>query len=571
MNDYISQYNLSYHLIGTKSEFDIEYSPDYGNLLKSLTGFDGSNGFCFVSEKKLIFITDGRYILQAENQLKKLDADFKILNMHDVNFKSDLTSSFATTVRVGYNSRAFTKSTIKLLESNNIIYIPLEFRRKTFLNIPINKRAAFLYDEHEVSYKDKISLVTSKLKNDYYLFNNPSSICWLLNIRGQDIDYNLVFLCYGILEKSTGILTIFCEDPSHLEVISQYRKVEIEDLKYLESELKGIIKRGKSLGASDKLTIYYHNLLNKKIEIEEDYCSKLRSIKTEIEIEDSKRIHIEDGLAFINWWFSFEEKIKQNIKVDELSVSKDLEESRRERKDFFILSFETIVGFNENGAIIHYRPIAETNKRIAGNGLLLLDSGGHYFGGTTDVTRVIAIGDEHTDEQKRHYTLVLKAHLRLLDYFFPKNIPLHQLNSIGRYELWNEGLDFDHGLGHGVSNFIEVHEPPYSINSRCTEGLIENIILSNEPGLYFPNEYGIRIENLMYSRSVISESGKEFIYFENLTMIPYDLRLINVDLLSEKEISQINNYHEQIYLLFQNKVDDEMRDWLDKKTQKINR
>jgi Xaa-Pro aminopeptidase len=565
----ITTYNLDYYLLATKCEFDVEYLPDYAKNLEKITGFDGSNGFCFISKEKIIFITDGRYITQAEQQLKKLNTKFIVLNIADLDLSSQLKEQFPNKSNIGFDPKIFTKKTLERFQNESIEYIPICIQIDNFQKNTINQRNVFTYEIEfsGESYQSKMLKFVEKMQNDFYFFNNPASICWLLNIRGFDIEYNLVFLCYGILGKHTKTLTIFCYDENKLEKIKNHENIKIENISKLEDHLIKITELEKNIGTSNNISIHYSELLKKSLKIEQDYCSSLRSYKNNTEIENTKKIHLDDAIAFIKFWYFFESKDKDET-FDEISVSKTLENFRSEEKNCISSSFETIVGFKENGAIIHYKPFNETNKKISGDGLLLIDSGGHYYGGTTDVTRVLSIGIP-TDEEKFHYTLVLKAHLKLLNSYFPKNIPMHQLNSLSRYALWQEKLDFDHGLGHGVSNCIEVHEGPYSINNRCGELLIENLILSNEPGLYFENKYGIRIENLMHSKISNNKENKQFIEFENLTMIPYETKLIEKSMLDNKEIIQINNYHTEIFLKLEKSLDKKILDWLKNRINKL--
>jgi Xaa-Pro aminopeptidase len=262
----IKENNLDYYLLATKSEFDVEYLPDYAKDLELLTGFDGSNGFCFLSPEKIIFVTDGRYILQAEKQFSKLPIELKILNLFDDDFKSQLDSFFTKKTVIGYNSKIFTKQTLKYFENQSLIYQSSEITIQNKKSV-INKEPAFIYEEKYcgLNYKEKISHFANQLKADYYFFNCPASICWLLNIRGLDILHNLIFLCYGILEKNTKTLTIFCDDINKLEIIKNYQNIKIDCIDNLNNELQKIVSSEETISVSDQITIYYQNLLFDKI------------------------------------------------------------------------------------------------------------------------------------------------------------------------------------------------------------------------------------------------------------------------------------------------------------------
>ncbi len=582
ISDFLARipYNFDYCLVGTKSRFEVEYLPDFEKSLEFFTGFNGSNGFLFLSKnlnEKSFFFTDGRYLLQAEKQLGEIkQLEFEIINLISEDFKS---FSFKENVKIIFNSRVFSDLFFRQFDRKNIEFIGLDFDfyKLSDQNYAINKKDAFIYDEKysDLNYLQKFDLLQNSLFNDIYFFTCPSSICWLLNIRGEDIEYNLIFLCYGIFYKKQNKLEIFCQDKNKLSSIKEWRNIEIFEFDDLEYRLSVIEQK---IASSENISMYFKKIIGEKLLIEKDPCSLLRSRKTNREILNAKKVHIEDGIAVLELWKWIEDNVREDKDViDEISICQKIKEFREKRKGFFKESFDTIAGFDENGAFIHYKVSENTNKILNKNGLLLVDSGGHYFGGTTDITRVFYIRQNKLAIPKiikYHYTLVLKSHLKILRAIFPYETPMHQLNSVARMDLWQECLDFHHGFGHGVSNFLEVHESPYSINNRNTEKLVENIILSNEPGLYFKDKYGIRIENLMFSKiaKINSETNQQFVGFENLTYVPYENNLIDASILDEAEIAQINKYHAACYKkLSKNIIDKTLLRFLKKKTKKIKR
>ena len=574
--DFLSKIDerFDYYLIGAKSRYNVEYLPDFEKTLEILTGFDGSHGFCFLPKDLAddgYFFTDGRYLLQAKRQLGVIcGLKFHIFNINSSEFQK---FKFQVEKKILFDGRIFDEEFFKLFQNKNMNFFECDANFKHENHQIINKKSAFFYEKKYsgANFDEKLNLLSDTIQSDVYFFNSPSSICWLLNIRGEDIDFNLIFLCYAIFYKKKKKLQIFCNDKKKLKIIEGNHHIEILNIENLDDILSQIIQQQK-IGASEKISIHYKNFLKNQLLIEKDPCDLMRSKKNNIEIRNAQKVHIQDGVALINFWFWLEGNLKKKNLIDEILICRKIKEFREEQKDFFAESFETIAGFNENGAFIHYKVSENSNKVLTNeNGLLLLDSGGHYFGGTTDITRVFAIGDV-TKAMKKHYTLVLKSHLKLLRMIFPFDLPLHQLNSISRENLWQECLDFHHGVGHGVSNFLEVHESPYSINSRCVEKLVDNIIISNEPGLYFENEYGIRIENLMFSKVVkINKNTKQkFIGFENLTFVPYDLKCIEKSLLSDEEKKQINDYHSQVYKKLSKRIESkEILKFLERKTKKI--
>ena len=288
----IKTHNLDYYLLATKCEFDVEYLPYYAKNLEKITGFNGSNGFCFLSENKIIFITDGRYLLQAEQQLQKLNTEFIILNNTDIDFNLQFKQQFLNNIKVGFDPKIFTENIIKKLQNKNIEYVATKFEEDFQQKNNINKKEIFIYDEKfsGENYINKISKFAEKMQHDFYFFNNPSSLCWLLNIRGFDISDNLIFLCYGILEKNTKTLTIFCHDLEKLNPIKHYENIKIKNIFELDNHLNHLLIANKIIGASDQITIYYSKLLKENIKIEEDYCKHFRSYKDEIEIKNAKKI-----------------------------------------------------------------------------------------------------------------------------------------------------------------------------------------------------------------------------------------------------------------------------------------
>ena len=423
-----------------------------------------------------------------------------------------------------------------------------------------------LYDgKSDIS--SRIKLVCDALMQnpiDYYLINNPLSICWMLNIRGNDIDYNPIFLCYGLLDLKMQALTIFCEKPEYISALNEYDNINIKNETEMENALSG-----KNIGSSKEVSVYlWNNFITHKNHIK-DPSSEFASIKTDKEIENSRKAHMHDAIAIIKFWHYLSElsmgtcsdEVYENQLVRKLhQIKKDVS------KDYFSESFETILGVDENGAIIHYNPSRHDRQIDTSNVSILLDCGSHYKmkdsngGATTDVTRVFLLS-KPTARMKFHYTIVLKAHLQLLMSRFAIGTKMHQLNSIVVSQLYKYDQKCPHGIGHGVGSFLSVHEGPYGISQNCNLDLRKGLILSNEPGVYFEGHYGIRIENLILTKQ--DQINKDFISFENLTMVPYELELINKDLLTIDEINFIDNYHMSILKSIE--LNDKERDFLKSK------
>ncbi|TVS92560.1 M24 family metallopeptidase, partial [Wolbachia pipientis] len=294
---------------------------------------------------------------------------------------------------------------------------------------------------------------------------------------------------------------------------------------------------------------------NKQIAEREDPCLIYKAVKNQTEIAGAINAHIKDGVAVTNFLYWLENNVGNGI--TELKAEERILEHRKEQDLFKQPSFPTISAFNENGAIIHYRASSKTNKVIQKSGLYLIDSGGQYLNGTTDVTRTVVVGNP-TNEQITHYTIVLKAHIAIASVIFPSGTTGGELDILARTHLWKFGMDYMHGTGHGVGSYLSVHEGPQAISKGNKMKLTPGMILSNEPGYYIPGEYGIRIENLMY----VDRQENSFLHFKQLTFIPYDRRLIDVQMLTKDEIEWINSYHQFVYENLENSVKD--KEWLKK-------
>jgi Xaa-Pro aminopeptidase len=381
---------------------------------------------------------------------------------------------------------------------------------------------------------------------EHYFFSMPDSIAWLLNIRGGDVTHTPVPLSYGILHSGGQFEWFIGEYKVSQEIRLRYPFVNVNPLGALREKLESL---NTAIGIDEKNTpeVFFHYIKNAK-EMS-DPCILLKACKNEKEQECIRKAHIADARALIDFhkWL----KDPKTKKGDELSVEKQLEDFRRVNPAYKESSFNTITGYQANGAIIHYRATKNTNQKIMGKGLLLVDSGGQYLGddyaGTTDVTRTFSMG-EPTYEQKFNYTLVLKAHIAIARAKFPYGATGVQVDTLARAVLWEEGLDFAHGLGHGVGCFLNVHEEAASLSPRGTLKIEPGMLLSNEPGIYLEGQYGIRIENLMLVQKTGDKDilGRDMLCFETVTLAPYDNDLIDFTLLNSREMSWLQGYYQKI-------------------------
>jgi Xaa-Pro aminopeptidase len=544
----IKEHELDGFLIPSTDEFQNEYLPESLNRLKFITGFTGSNGVAIITLNHAYFFTDGRYLLQAEQELGE---NFKIENIA-------VLDKFSFAGKIGYDPKLHTKSSIDQFTKLNLVIcknlVDLIWKNKT----PIKVSKIF---EYRVKYSGasslaKQELVTDQMRNnkiDALIFTDSTSICWLLNIRAHDVEYNPILLSYLIIHNN-GQLELFSSTNFIANNVKNYSFDE------LSARLKEIVNKKVQLDPNSA-SIWISSHFNSPI-FAEDPCLLLKACKNRIEITCARKTHIADGVAICKLLYWLEQNSPNQ---SEVTVADKLLEFRKLHNNFIYPSFPTIAGFKEHGAIIHYKANENSNKKLNSDGLFLLDSGGQYFGGTTDITRTISIG-KASKEQKHNFTLVLKGHIALANAKFPFGTSGAALDILARQYLWQEEKDYAHGTGHGVGNCLSVHEGPQRISKMGACILKPGMILSNEPGFYKNHEYGIRIESLM----LVIENKNNFLSMETLTLAPIEINLILSKMLSDDEKSWLNSYHQKVFNKISPFLDKNEKSWLKRKTKIIN-
>lgn len=395
-------------------------------------------------------------------------------------------------------------------------------------------------------------------------------VAWLLQLRGRDVEYNPVFYAYAFLDSKESILHV-C---THGENISDDLKKDLEQDNvqiHAYEDVGELLRSTEGKVAADPLTLNMEiaSILGDRLTKQESSIRRWKACKNPVEVESTRSVMIRDGVAMVNFLFWLEHQLKDGSALDELMISRKITAFRSEQENYVGDSFRSIVGFNGHGAIVHYSVDEESSSSIEGNGLLLIDSGGQYLDGTTDITRTVAVHDVD-QEVKHHFTLVLKGHIGLGSAVFPEGTPGIQLDSFARRPLWQNGLNYGHGTGHGVGFALNVHEGPQSISPRLISTPLEpGMICSNEPGFYLEDAYGIRIENLVTVSPHEEYDG--YLSFENLTLCPIELSLIERDLLSDEEVSWLNSYHDKVWRSLSPHLEQEQRIWLQHKTRKLQR
>jgi Xaa-Pro aminopeptidase len=548
-------------LVPHSDEHQAEFLAPPAERLAWLTGFTGSAGVAIVLEKAAALFVDGRYILQARAQTDP--TLFEVLQTPEAKPSSWVAETLSKGALVGYDPALHTIKEIERLTET--------LAKSGFKLVPVdgNPIDAIWQDRpkapsaqivlHGVEYAgrsahEKISDVQTILreeKTDAVLLTLLDSIAWLFNIRGGDLKHTPVALAYAIV-PATGKPTLFIDSAK----VGDNVKGELREIADI-ADPAALMDRLKTLGEArarvrldpETAAIRFAQALKAEgaqFVPGQDPCILPKAIKNETEIKGARAAHLRDGVAmarFLAWL----DEVAESGKVDEIDAAVKLEDCRRESGQLKDIAFDTISAVGPNGAIVHYRPTTKGKRALTTGLLYLIDSGAQYREGTTDVTRTIAIGTPSA-EMVRHYGLVLKAHIAIATARFPKATRGQDLDPFARRPLWEAGLDFDHGTGHGVGSYLSVHEGPQRLSRLGTVKLEPGMILSNEPGLYREGLYGIRLENLVLVTPPerIEGGTREMLAFETLTLLPFDRRLIDPKQLLPFELAWLNAYHARV-------------------------
>ncbi len=555
LRNLMKEKNIDYYLIPHDDENLLESIPMNKERLKWISGFSGSAGSLIVGKNNLNLFVDGRYLVQSKMEMKKVKCT--IHNISDFSLLDFIKQIKLLDCKIGIDIKTISINNYNLLkkichEKNikivNIINNLIDILWKRSLKFQKTDEL-FLLDKKYVgkSFFEKKKQLISYIKGQgaqLIFTQNSESLAWLLNLRGKDLDFTPITFCSALISKS--FIYLFLEDKN---IPTEIKKKLGNKIKFFnKTEFVNIIKKicvDKKIIIDEFCTSFFNfNLLSKctkKILIKDDIIQNLKSIKNIQEIKCLKKAHLYDGKALCKFLYWFKNK---KGTISELDIVNKVDDLRAENLGFICRSFPTIAGSGPNGAIIHYQPSLNSNRIVKENDILLLDSGAQYFYGTTDVTRTISRG-KVTKEQINNYTLVLKGHLKINMAVFPVGITGSYLDSLGRHFLWRKGKDYAHGTGHGVGFCLNVHEGPFSISSKNKQAIANGMVFSNEPGYYKNNSYGIRIENMVTAKS-INLNNKDFIKIENLTLVPYEIEMINNKMLDIEEKKWINNYHKYL-------------------------
>ena len=546
------KYKIDGYIVPKNDDYFSEYAKN--DRLKKITKFSGSAGLAVILNKKNYLFVDGRYTIQAQQESSD---NYKIIEIH-----KKLPNEIIKNLNLGYDPSLFTKNILKkYFSNNNLTAINHNLIDQIFKFKKIKTKPFFSLDKSVVgeSHHSKISKVVKFIKSnnaDYLFVSAPENVAWLLNIRGYDSPSSPIPNARLIISKNKKIYLI--TKKSNTKTIIKEKKI---NAKYIvdENNLSNLfyqLEEGNFIIDNKSCSILYENIIKKRFKLLkiEDPIYKLKSIKNEQEIKHMMEAHKKDGLAltkFIYWIKNVNKKV-----ITEVDAQNRLEKFRKLNPAYLFPSFNTIAGAGSNGAIVHYRATPKNTKKIKKQDLLLVDSGGQYKFGTTDVTRTICFSKQKKSIMNA-YTNVLKGHIAVVQTNLNKINTGKKIDIRARKFLKKVGLDYAHGTGHGVGFFLNVHEGPQSISKYNNIKLTKGMILSNEPGFYKKGHFGIRIENLIYVKKF-----KDKLLFDNFTLAPIEKDLINYKLLNKSEKDYLFRYHLKIYSEYSSLLNKNERRWL---------
>jgi Xaa-Pro aminopeptidase len=552
-----------------------EYIADCWKERVWVSGFSGSAGTAVITTEKAGLWTDSRYFLQATEQLNGSGIELMKQGLPDsIEIIPYLSKELKAGDKVGINPQMASLNAYRQMKTDlavsGIELISIDLIDALWTDRPaIPANSLFIFDEKfsGKSTKDKLADLRARLADehaDIFIMSALDDIAWLFNIRGCDVKYNPVVISYALVDAEKAYLFVDNE------------KISAENRKALNNQGVELLPYNdiytKIAEIDTKKSVFVDgNKLNEKLfETIPAGCTvrnamspvfRLKAIKNETEMAGVRRAMIKDGVALTRFFMWLEQNVK-NGKVTEIAAEEKLRECRAEQENFVGESFGTIAGYAAHGAIVHYEATPESNATLKPEGLFLLDSGGQYLDGTTDITRTVAL-NVPTIQQKQDFTLVLKGHIALATAIFPEGTRGSQLDILARKAMWDNNLNYVHGTGHGVGHFLNVHEGPQNIRMDENPTTLQTgMFMSNEPGIYRTNQYGIRTENLIHVIAAKESEFGKFLKFETVTLFPIDKNLIDFEMLTKNEVNWLNDYHTRVYNSISPALNEDEREWL---------
>ncbi|WP_035800937.1 aminopeptidase P family protein [Butyrivibrio sp. FCS014] len=584
---------IDYYLMPTSDFHNSEYSADFFKVREYFCGFDGSNGTLVVSADEAGLWTDGRYFIQAENQLAGTGVTlFRMMEAGVPTIDEYLLANMKEGQVLGFDGRVLSAGIGQRYEKELAPKgVSLKIDKDLAEEVWTERPALPCHDMYVLSdelcgqsFKQKLETVRSRMKEygaEHYLLSKLDDIMWLTNLRGNDVECNPVALCYAYITMSDFVL--FAQSKEITAEVKDYcdrNGIKLLDYHELVSFIKDIKPEGNILFDKRNTNFLTYRVLKeladasgKTLKNEKDPTEILKACKNETELKNIREVYVRDSAKlteFIYW-------VKTNagrIPMTEYSAAMKLDSMRAELPGFIELSFPTISAYNANAAMAHYEATEDNCAEIKAQGLLLVDSGGTYMGGTTDVTRTMVVGPI-SDEIKRHYTATVAGMLRLSKANFLEGCSGKNVDILARGPLWNMGIDYKHGTGHGIGYILNVHEGPQNIRWRFAPGadeavLLPGMIVSDEPGVYIEGSHGIRIENILEVVAGDENEYGRFLHFAHLTYAPIDLEAIDTSYMTSEDIDNLNEYHALVYEKISPYISDEkVLEWLKEATRAL--
>lgn len=570
-------------LVPRTDEYQGEYVPERADRLLWLTGFSGSAGLAIIGLEKAAIFVDGRYVLQVRNQTDGALFDYRHITQEPAT--DWIRESFKSGDKIAYDPWLHTPNAVKAYrqaaEAVGAEFVPVETNLIDAVwenqpEAPVSVVQAHPIDyagEDHGSKRQRLAAQLAKGGVDAAVITASDSVAWLLNIRGTDVRNCPLPLSFAILHDD-GAVELFIDKRKLAPGLENHlgNAVSVQDQGQFASVLEGLSGKTVQVDPTCTANFVFERLEagGAKIVTGDDPCALPRACKNDVELNGMRAAHKRDGVAIAKFLAWLAEEAPKG-RLSELDLVDQLHAFRKEAPTLRDNSFDTISGAGPNGAIMHYRVTEKTNRQLDMDSLILVDSGAQYPDGTTDITRTMPVGNP-SQEMKERFTLVLKGHIAIATARWPEGISGQRLDTLARAPLWQHGLDFDHGTGHGVGSYLNVHEGPQRIGPMGSAvPLKPGMILSNEPGYYKPGEYGIRIENLVIVRDLGKgdDGNKRLFGFETITLAPIDCNLILPDLLTARELDWLNDYHARVRDEIGPLVDDRIRSWLEQATQPI--
>ena len=562
-----------------------EYIPAHWESRKWISGFDGSAGTAVVTMERAALWTDSRYFIAAEEQLR--DTEFVLMKERIsgtptvTEWLSEVLQNESVSTELGIDGMCCSASMVGELIDNmrknggftvRTNFDPMQRIWENRPSIPANAVEIQPIEYAGEAIQDKMARVRRALRDvhaDGMLISALDDIAWVLNLRGSDVHCNPVFVSYLLIASDKA--TLFVNEqklPAEVKGYLIQAGVSIAPYDSIQKGLRDYFEYNILLDPDETSYTLMNAVDKKRIIRQKSPIPSMKAVKNESEIKGFHSAMMRDGIAMTQFLYWLDTHIGKEP-VTELTVSEKLYQLRSKQSLFRDISFDTIAAYQEHGAIVHYEPTTDSDVELKPEGLLLVDSGGQYQDGTTDITRTIALGSV-TEEQKQVYTLVLKGHIQLEILKFPVGVSGTQLDALARKDLWAAGMNFLHGTGHGVGSYLNVHEGPHQIRMEYRpEPLRAGMTVTDEPGIYLEGRFGVRTENTLLIVPYMKTEFGEFLQFESLTLCPIDLRPVVVEMLTKEERQWLNDYHRRVYDVLSPYLNNEEKAWLANATKPI--